>query len=275
MRYDYNQRRQCTFHFVRRNGGFMADIIMLGTGAALSGPTRENTFMVIRGARSNILIDCAGSPTQRLAHVGLSPAEIGHVILTHDHPDHIYGWPMFALNAWMDGRRTALHVYGLQPTLTAARRLISAVGLNELPAFFPIAYHRVRPASAVALPSIDEFDLIATPTIHFVPTIALRVTNRASGQSIAYTADTSPDPAVVELARGARYFIHEATTLDESSAGHSSAVEAGMEAQAARVQDLVLVHLPPAVNPQKWRAAARRSFRGPVTVANDFDCFEF
>ncbi len=37
----------------------MAQIIMLGTGAALSDATRENTFLVVKGAKESILVDCA------------------------------------------------------------------------------------------------------------------------------------------------------------------------------------------------------------------------
>jgi len=84
----------------------MAQVILLGTGAAWSGPDRENTFMLVRGKTTNLLIDCGGSPTQRLAQIGVKPNEIDHIVLTHNHPDHIYGFPLLMLNAWMAGRKT-------------------------------------------------------------------------------------------------------------------------------------------------------------------------
>jgi len=35
----------------------MAQVILLGTGAALSDETREHTYIVVQGAKSSILID--------------------------------------------------------------------------------------------------------------------------------------------------------------------------------------------------------------------------
>jgi ribonuclease BN (tRNA processing enzyme) len=80
---------------------------------------------------------------------------------------------------------------------------------------------------------------------------------------------------VVDVARGVQFLLHEATMLDESRKGHSSAQEAGTEAAQANARELILIHVPPNVKPQKWRAAAKQNFRGKVRVAKDFDAFEF
>ncbi len=253
----------------------MAQIILLGTGSAWSGPDRENTFMLVRGESTNVLIDCGGSPTQRLAQVGVKPSEIDHIILTHNHPDHIYGFPLLLMNAWMAGRKTPLHVYGLKGTIRSARKMLSALDFRLLPNFMKIKYHVVVPNSVTTLPPIGEFDIAVAPTMHFVPTLALRFTERATGKVFAYSSDTAPSPNVVDIARGANIFLHEATMLDTSSEGHSSAVEAGQEAAAAQVGELVLVHVPPDVRPTKWRAAAKENFHGKVVVAKDFDVIEF
>lgn len=253
----------------------MARLILLGTGAAWCGPERENTFLLVRGATTNLLIDVAGSPTQRLAQVGVGPHEIDHVVLTHNHPDHIYGFPIFMLNAWMAGRRAPLHVYGLADTLRSAKALLKAVGFRAWPNLFKIKYHTVVINSEAMLPRIDEFEISARRGKHFVATMGLRVTNHATGKCFAYSADTAPSANIVALARDADYFLHEATQLDESNAGHSSAVEAGQAAHAADVGELILIHVPPEINASKWKRAAKRHFRGKVTVANDFDVIAF
>lgn len=253
----------------------MAKVILLGTGAAWSGPDRENTFMLVRGETTNLLIDCGGSPTQRLAHVGVKPNEIDYIILTHNHPDHIYGLPLLLLNAWMAGRRAAIHIYGLKGTIRSVRKLLQAMDFNLLPNFTPLKYHTVIPNSITELPPIGEFDVSAAPTKHYVPTLALRVTERATGKRFAYSSDTSPNQSIIDLACNVDLFFHEATLLGESSEGHSSAQEAGAEAAAANVGRLVLVHVPPNVKPKRWREAAQESFHGQVMVAKDFDVVTF
>ena len=111
----------------------MSRVVLFGTGAALADPDRENTYMLLQGATLNILVDCAGSPSQHLMKLGISPATIDHVILTHMHPDHIYGWPLFVLNTWMIGRRAPLHVYGLHETLKTARGMLRAMRARDWP----------------------------------------------------------------------------------------------------------------------------------------------
>ncbi len=253
----------------------MPRLTFLGTGSAWSGPERENSYMVVEGKNSRILVDCGGSPAQRLAAAGINIASIDHVILTHTHPDHIYGWPVFALDAWMGGRRAPLHVYGLRETLHAARMILRAVGVRDWPDFFPIRYHLVHPNSTGLILANRDFTVSATGTEHFVPTIALRFTSEETGESVAYSCDTAPSEHVVELARGVKYLFHEATTLENPAAGHTSAVQAGAQAKRASARGLVLVHLPPDVRPAKWRDAARREFSGPIVVARDLQSFVF
>lgn len=253
----------------------MSRVILLGTGSAWSGPARENTYLLIEGVQSKIMIDCAGSPAQRLARAGVNIATVDDVVLTHSHPDHVYGWPVFALNAWMAGRRQPLHVHGLAETVRTARELLRAVGAKRWPNFSPVRYHRVKPNSIDLILANREFTVVSTLTDHFVPTIALRVTSVQTGESIAYSCDTTPRENIVELARGVKYLFHEATTLEQPAEGHSSAVQAGLQAKRAGVRELVLLHLPPDARPPKWRAAARREFAGRIHVAEDFDAFEF
>lgn len=68
------------------------------------------------------------------------------------------------------------------------------------------------------------------------------------GRLLVYTGDTRPCESVVEAATGADLLIHEATFGDEEKdrAGetdHSTALEAGQVALAARAKRLVLTHL--------------------------------
>jgi ribonuclease BN (tRNA processing enzyme) len=191
------------------------------------------------------------------------------------HPDHIYGWPIFALDTWMAGRRAPLHVYALPETVRTARMMLRAVGSNTWPRFFPIRYHPIHTSSIGLVFANGEFSVSATQTEHFVPTIAVRITSEESGESIAYSCDTTPQENIVELSRGVKYLFHEATTLDTSSLGHSSAIQAGRQATRAGAEQLVLLHLPPETKSSKWRRAAREEFSGRVHVASDLESFEF
>ena len=255
----------------------MTQVIMLGTGAAYSDPSREQTYLVVKGRRNAVLVDCGGSPTQRLARAGVALNSIDHIVLTHHHPDHLYGLPVFLLDLWLAKRKRVLHIYGLRETLRAAKRMMQAFEWERWfeYGFFPIEFHAIPNKPRTLVFHTDEFSVFASPTKHSLPAIAVCVVSQASGKAMVYSSDTVMCAAVAELASGADLLIHEATMLSRASHGHSSAVQAGMVAHQAGVKKLVLTHLPPGADAKKYHAAAKKNFKGQVIVSRDFARYEF
>lgn len=255
----------------------MAQVILLGTGAALSDETREHTYMVIKGEAESILVDCGGSPVQRLIKAGIALDSIDHVILTHHHPDHLYGLSVFLLDLWLAGRKKKLNLHGLAETVRAVKAMMRAFEwerwLNF--GFFPVEFHIVPKRDIGLMIVTKEFSISATTTKHLLPTLALRFTSRASGKSAVYSSDTEVCESVIEIARDATMLFHEATTLESATPGHTSARQAGLQAQRANVKKLVLVHLPPNGEVKKIHDAAAKSFKGKVVVSKDFARYEF
>ena len=255
----------------------MAQVILLGTGAALSDETREHTYMVVEGEKSAILIDCAGSPIQRLSKAGIALDRIDHVILTHHHPDHIYGISVFLLDLWLAGRKKVLHLYGLPETLRATQTIMGAFEWERWlkVGFFPVEFNPVSSAAIGLQVVTPEFSVSTTATKHLLPSIATRVVSRQSGKAVVYSSDTQVCDSVVDLARGVDILFHEATTIYRPALGHSSARQAGAQAKRAGVKKLVLVHLPPNGDVTKIHAAAAKTFGGKVVVGKDFARFRF
>lgn len=246
-------------------------LTLLGTGAALSDAIRENTYLVVQGNSSAILVDCAGSPTQRLLRAGVELDSLDHIVLTHHHPDHIYGLSVLLLDLWLAGRRKKLHIHGLTETLRAARGMMHAFEWERWRehGFFDVEFHTVPKKGINLVLKTGEVTVKAILTKHLLPTIALRFES-STGRSIAYTSDTTMVAPIVTLACDADILIHESTTVDEPTIGHSSARQAGEQAHRARVKELILVHLPPDVSPNILRTAAESTFKGKVVVGKDF-----
>jgi ribonuclease Z len=255
----------------------MAQLILLGTGAALSDGLRENTYLVVQGQTGSVLVDCAGSPTQRLLQAGVPLDSIDHVVLTHHHPDHLHGLSVLLLDLWLAGRQKPLKIYGLRETLRAARRMMHAFEWERWLAngFYPVEFRRVAEEQTKPILTTPEFSVSTAPTKHLLPTIAVRFDSSASGKAVVYSSDTMVCRSVVRLARGADVLLHEATTINRATYGHSSARQAGAQAKRAEVKKLVLVHLPPNGSVQALGAAASSQFCGPVVVGEDLMRLEF
>jgi len=107
------------------------------------------------------------------------------------------------------------------------------------------------------------------PLPHSVPNAGTRLT--AGGKVLAYTGDTGPSRALVGLARDADLFLAEASfpeQVPQAAARHlSSARQAGEVAAAAGAGRLLLTHLLPGTLPDLAEDAARRAYRGEITLA--------
>jgi ribonuclease BN (tRNA processing enzyme) len=117
---------------------------------------------------------------------------------------------------------------------------------------------------------VGPFQVQTWPLPHWVPNAGIRLA--AGGRVLAYTGDTGPSPAIVELAAGADLFLAEASYPEQvparAAAYLSSARRAGRDAARAGVGRLLLTHLLPGTAPRLAEAAARATFTGQVGVAH-------
>ncbi len=250
----------------------IAKLTMLGT-AAIADVSHGNVYLLLNSGDSNVLIDCGGNPTSRVMRTGLNFTELDGLIVTHYHPDHIYGVPILLMNLWLLGRRRAFPIYGPQKTLHIIRKMMDLFEWETWPDFIPVNFHEVplEPDAPVVFDKIVS--ITAAPVAHVVPTIGLRITNRLTGNVLVYTSDTMRDPRVVHLARDADILVHEATG---AYYGHSTGADAARDALEANAKHLVLVHYPSVRgNLGAVLEEARAIFRGPVELAEDFGVYEF
>ena len=253
----------------------------LGTGSALTSAERTTTMLAFEApngppaggsgdeaASAVFLVDCGGDAVQRILASGLAPADIDAVVLTHEHPDHIGGFPLLVEKLWLHGRRAPVPVYGLATTLAVARCLFEAFDTSQWKDLPALEWHAVADEPGAAVFERGPFRVTASPVDHPVPTIGLRV--EAGGAVVAYSCDTAPCGTVATLARGADLLVHEAT--GHLAGVHSSASDAARCAAAAGVRRLVLVHLPPCVSGEAL-AEAQALFPA-TTLADDGDGVE-
>ena len=250
----------------------MPRLIILGTASAVSDDNHDNTHLLIEGSNSVVLIDCGSNPVVKMKRFGIHYERLTDMILTHFHPDHVYGVPILLMHMWLLGRDRALRVYGLNHCLERTEDMMHSFSWNTWPNFFPVAFHRVaeRPASLVL--DNDDFRITSYPVKHYIPTIGLRIEVKETGKIIGYSCDTEPVPNIIDIAKGADILLHEAAGAEP---GHSSAAQAGEMATEAGAKKLVLVHYnvwdsdPSVLVPE-----ARTTFDGPVELASDYTVYE-
>jgi ribonuclease Z len=251
----------------------LAKVVTLGTAAAVPNETHANTYLAVEGEQGFFLVDCGGNPILRIQHAGLALERFRGLILTHFHPDHVAAVPILLMDTWLLKRTAPLPIYGLQDVVDRYNVLMDLFRRDEWPGFFDTPCHVVPEKVGALVLEDDDFRITAAPVEHVVPNIGLRVENKRTGGVVAYSSDTSPCDAVVELARDADILIHEAA---EPTLGHSGAAQAGEIARRAGARRLVLVHYRPAPRKyDRWIEEATEAFGGPVELGQDLKTYEF
>jgi len=254
------------------------ELILLGTGAAFPPSDRENTSLALAWPGGIWLIDCGASPHRRLRAAGLDPEELRGVLITHGHPDHLYGLPSL-IHCLLPARRTdPLPVLAPSEAIEQARRILDAFQLLERDEI-RVELVELAHSEGTVTPALelDGLSLGTAPVAHGPMTVGIHA--EARGRAIAYSSDTMPCEGVAALADGAHMLVHEATfrerDRDRMPAGHSTARDAGQAAAAAGAETLILVHFleETLADPEGLRREAEEVFNGRVEIGHDLGCY--
>ncbi len=217
------------------------------------------------------LVDVGGSPVQKLRRLGVDPVGLTAVVITHTHPDHVYGLPALVQNLIILGRREPLPVFCRIEHVALIRDLLGLFGLVDGPQGLAVRVVGVEPHEGVPLLTTDDLALTASPNLHGrMPNLAIRAA--VGERSLVYSSDTRPCEAVATLARGVTVLVHEATlAVPDPTQWHSTAREAGEIARRAAVRRLLLAHIGYSHHDAlaELVADARAAFGGPVAVADE------
>lgn len=254
------------------------DVTALGISPAAPQPGSACSGYLLRAGASRVLLDCGnGVLANLLLHGGCDG--LSAIVISHVHADHSLDLIPFRYHLKYGGRGRPAYdpphipLYlppGGRAVLEGVVQPILALAGNVEPPerFFADVFSLSEFDPERGL-EIGDLSLRFVPVVHYIPTWAIT----ADGpRRFAYSADSGPCPALLDVARGAHLFLCEATLPPDAAGpgwrGHISAQEAAEVARAAGVERLLLTHLwrP---DPQAALAEARAVFPGPVDLAQE------
>lgn len=223
-------------------------VCALGTGDAFSAD-RWSSCLLIETGTTRVLVDCP-HPIRRVLKSStagrVDVADIDAVILTHLHADHASGVEGFAwfcrfvLQRPMKVYAAPAVLQGLWTMLQPSMQELLVVDADNHP------HHRERldagdlfdatPLSLGGITTIGDLVVEARPTIHHIPTTALRFT--AGAARFGYSADTAFDEHLLEWLDVADVIFHE------TNFGAHTPYEKLAALPAALRQKLHLIHWP-------------------------------
>lgn len=271
---------------------------LLGTGSPKPNKERSGPAQVIMVDDIPVLVDCGEGTTRQLLESDINPVDINHVVFTHLHSDHVFGYSHFLLGGWSLGRKelTIIGPKGLKAfhekvldmfeedisyrhnTLGMSGAGLLDVNIVELP----------EEGGDVPFPDVNV-EITSTPVIHNVKTFGFRF--QKDDQSIVISGDTAPVDSLVQLAKGADVLVQDAaiasSVFNNKSSDpnilkiwdilkneHCTPKQAAEIATEAGVKCLVLTHLLPNTDANEAYQEASENFNGTVIVGEDFKRIE-
>jgi ribonuclease BN (tRNA processing enzyme) len=239
------------------------DIYFLGTGSAVPTPDRDNTALYIEDEGNGLLIDCPGSPLSKLTALGVNPASIKSILITHMHTDHVYGLPSLFHSLKPAG--IAPIIFAPAAFADSVKALLKLFDLDNLTEIIPADYMIDIPFRAGLF-----------PTSHKGQSRGIKI--ERGGRSIIYTSDTGPIADSAKLFRDADYLIHDCYTtakwagkIANLDITHTSALRLGIIASDAKVKNLVPIHFSGEHREleSELRSEIRKSYRGKIIMPKD------
>ncbi|APR88044.1 beta-lactamase domain protein [Minicystis rosea] len=222
---------------------------VVGVGDAFTA-RYHNACLLLESGGTRLLVDAPPALARalrdlsghepRAPEVGLD--DIDHVLITHLHGDHVGGLEQLLFwRRFVTGRKAALHAIpevlagiwdtrlkgGMDTLMDRPGGPTRSLTLSDYADVHPLG-----PGTS----TIGDLEIVWRPTIHHIPTSAIRV--QSGRASFAYSADTAFDPTLIDWLSQADLFFHE-TNLGVHTP-LSSLVELPVETRAR----MRLIHYP-------------------------------
>jgi len=218
-------------------------IRFLGTGTPLGLHGLHQSCVLVETHDRKLLIDCGMTALVSLGRIGMHPAELDAVIISHLHGDHFGGLPLLLLDATLRGRVRPLTVAGPAATRERVARALDFFGWTsarlDAATFVPLTPGVTASVAASAVTVIEVTHNPAT-----APT-GLRLAT--DGVTIGYSGDAGWSDALVEIARGVDLFICGVWSFDTPDASFLDLATLVQNRHRLDCRRLILTHLGPSM----------------------------
>jgi len=246
-------------------------VTILGSGTCVPSLKRSSCAVFLEMDSPKILFDSGPGTMHRLLSAGAEIFDIDVICYSHFHPDHTGELVSFIFATKYpdsDRRDNVLTITGGKGFLRFINRLKDVYGdWMELPEGM-LRFVELD-GNGLDRRSFASFTMETMPMNHREESLGYRITD-ANGRSIVYSGDTDTSNNLVSLASGADLLICESAMPDELKVpGHLTPSLAGDIATRAQVKKLVLTHLYPQCDQVDLRAQCRKTYQGPLLIAED------
>lgn len=255
------------------------DLTVIGASSRYLAPLGAGSSYLVTDGETRVLLDCGNGTSIRLGHelgetaaqrgadapAGASSKPLSAVVVSHFHLDTVAD--LFPVAQALPLSTPIFVPEGARPKLA---QLMKAYGIDR-----PTRERTlIEGVSRISIKDVGTLRLTFERSAHGCPGVAVRLSSRATGESLVYLSDTGPRPWLAPFARGADLLVAHTLHLDRERGGRATrhnltAGAAGRLAREAGVSRLALSHIPFYANAELSHAEAKAEFGGETIVLRE------
>jgi ribonuclease Z len=262
--------------FIKVSLSIMSELYFLGTGGSVATAERDNTSFLVKEGQELILVDCPGSILQKIKKLNFNPLEISSLLLTHLHPDHVYGLPSFIHSLMLEDY--LVRIYGSEETIDFCLKLLDMFHLLKKGLKIQIEFISLKPGEKVEL--MESLEVKAFRVPHNSSSLAYHFFFRKEEKELIYSGDTSSDSLVFQEAKAKDYLVHDCSAPSRFFQKypalytmHTHSLELGKQSQEAGVKCLIPCHFFGELefSLAEIEEEIRRSYKGELIIPRDYE----
>ena len=153
------------------------ELNILGCGSAKPTTRHQPTAQILNVRGKLFMIDCGEGAQTSMQKMGLSMASVGHIFISHNHGDHVFGLPGLIGTMDLLGRTAELHIHGPQQVgdFIAQLRQTFYADLG-----YDILFHPVDTLQHTLIYEDRSITVHSLPLSHRLPTVGFLIREKPS-----------------------------------------------------------------------------------------------
>ena len=236
---------------------------------------RDNTSFLILSQDTKAMVDCPGSVISKLKKAQVEPRSVHSIIVTHIHPDHIYGLPSLIHSLMLDD--CVIEILGSEVSVNFCAKLLDLFGLRNEKVKCHVNFIPVVPGENYRISPSLTCSFYKVP--HSPSSMAAGFHNSEDRVKLLYSGDTPRFPQLLQRVQNIDFLVHDCSApsrifkeYPSLLAMHTDSLTLGEIAQEAGVKHLIPCHFFGEVDfsIEEIEEEIRKNFQGELTIPEDF-----
>ena len=253
----------------------MSELLFIGTGGSVATVERDNTSFLLLSREEALLVDCPGSVIQKLKKARIDPRNVHSMIITHIHPDHVYGLPSLVHSLMLD--KCIIDIYGSDASVGFCAELLDLFNLRSEKVKCRVNFIPVKEGERYGITSYLSLSFLKIP--HSPSSMAVGFHLVPEELDVYYSGDTPRYPRLFQREKNLDYLIHDCSAPSRFFAEypalgsmHTDSLTLGKLAEEGNVEHLVPCHFFGELDfsIEELENEIRDNYKGKLTMPSDF-----